>query len=241
MYLLIDIGNENAKWRCGTKSGVFSSSQATFKGNLHEHFGDLKGISGIVFVNVAANELADDLQHFATQQWQIRTTQVASTAAQCGIRNTYRNIQELGADRWVTLIGTWSIHPCASITIDSGTAITVDALATDGEFIGGSILPGFNLARASLWQRASGISEFHTLEPELPSRSTPEAVSSGIVYAIAGGVDRLIDEYCKLLDNSPKLVLTGGSAALLEKNSTYNFEIVPDLTLTGLDVISKSL
>lgn len=241
MYLLIDIGNENVKWCCGTQRGVFPSLRSAFAGHLQQHFGELESVSGIVFVNVAARKLVGELQQFAARQWQIPITQVTSTAAQCGIRNSYRNIEELGADRWVALVGARSIHPGGSIIIDCGTAITVDALSSDGEFIGGSILPGFKLAQASLWRRTSGIAEFHTLVPKLPSRSTIEAVSSGVVFSIAGGVDRLVSKYCNLLGGSPNLLLTGGSAALLEQHSTYSFETIPDLTLTGLDVISKSL
>ncbi len=241
MYLLIDIGNENTKWRFGTKSDVFSSSQPEYSRNLWLLISELSDITGVIFVNVADHNRTVELERFVREKLHVPVTQVVSAANQCGVRNSYRKIKELGADRWATLIGVRSIYPGASIIVDSGTAITVDALSADGEFLGGSILPGFSLAQTSLWQRASGIDMFHALMPELPARSTIESVSSGVVYAIAGGVDRLVRQYCELLDDSPNLLLTGGGASLIAQHSTHHFEERPNLTLTGLDIISKTL
>ena len=241
MYLLIDIGNENTKWQCGASGGVFASSHAQFSENLNAQCNALTDVSGVVFVNVANPKCAVQLHRFIAKRWQVPITEVKSAAAQCGVRNSYRDFTQLGADRWAALIGARSVYAGALIAIDSGTAITVDALRKDGTFIGGSILPGFTLAQAALWQRAPGIEPFDSLVPQLPARSTAEAVSSGVVYATVGGVERLIAEYREHLGEAPKLLLTGGSAALVAEHSSYNFEVLPNLTLTGLAVIAKSL
>ena len=133
------------------------------------------------------------------------------------------------------------MYQSAAVIVDCGTAVTVDAITAKGEFIGGSILPGFELARDSLWQRAPGIREFHALSPELPAQSTVEAVSSGVVYTTVGGVELLVHKYSELVGSDPKLLLTGGTCSLIAEHSAYNFEMVSNLTLLGLEVISKTI
>jgi len=221
VYLLVDIGNQNTKWQCGTTSGIFTSEQPQFACALEREFSAFENLQGVIFVNVAAPHCAEQLQRFATKQLQVHTTQVMSTSHQCGVHNLYKDVAELGADRWATLIGARSLYSGALIIVDSGTAITVDALTAAGDFIGGSILPGFELAQAALWQRAARIDEFSGSTPELPARTTAQAVSSGVIYSISGGVDRLLGQYSDLLSDSPRLFLTGGGASVIAEHSTY--------------------
>ena len=240
MNLLIDIGNENAKWKLGDQCGSFPSLCSDLARNLDLQLSDLKGVGGVYFVNVADRECANELRAYSSRRWQVPVTQIVSAPEQCGVRNSYRNFEELGADRWVSLIGARSIHSGAVIIVDCGTAITVDALSADGEFVGGSILPGSSLSQKSLWQCAPGIREFRDLAPKLPARSTVEAVSSGVVHAIAGGVDLLIKGYSQYVGGTPKLLLTGGGSSLIAEYSSYEFEEVPNLALIGLEVIANS-
>lgn len=241
MHLLIDIGNENAKWKAGGQTGSFPALRAELYRNLELQFNTLDGVRGVWFVNVADPDCANELRAYVSSRWQAPATQVVSASEQCGVRNSYRNFRELGADRWVSLIGTRSIHPGAAIVVDCGTAVTVDALAADGEFVGGSILPGFGLSQKALWQRAPGISEFHELAPNLPARSTVEAVSSGVVCAVSGGVDLLVRKYSQHVSDAPRLLLTGGGSSLIAQHSAYRFEQIPNLTLIGLEAVSKSM
>ena len=241
MNLLIDIGNQNAKWQFGDEKGTFPSRHSELNQNLTQSLGHLNHVSGVLFVSVADQTCTNILRNFVSAKWNVEVSQITPKAEQCGVRNCYREISELGADRWAALIGAWSLYQSAAVIVDSGTAVTVDALSAKGEFIGGSILPGFELARDSLWQRAPGIREFCALSPELPARSTVAAVSSGVVYATVGGIELLVHKYSELVGSSPKLLLTGGTCSLIAEHSSYNFEMVSNLTLIGLNVISRAI
>ncbi len=240
MYLLIDIGNQNAKWQFGDEKGNFPSRHSELSLNLTQSFGHLNHVAGVLFVSVADQTCTNILQNFVSAKWNVEATQITSKTEQCGVRNCYRQISELGADRWAAIIGAWSLYQSAAVIVDCGTAVTVDALNAKGEFIGGSILPGFELARDSLWRRAPGIREFYDLSPELPAQSTVEAVSSGVVYTTVGGVELLVHKYSELVGSTPKLLLTGGTCSLIAEHSSYNFEMVSNLTLIGLNVISRT-
>jgi type III pantothenate kinase len=238
MKLLVDIGNQNLKWSFGEALGSFPSSLAKFADNFDKCFGQLENVTDLAFVNVAGRNTENILKDLTRTKWGIHATKVLPALEQCGVRNGYRNINELGADRWAALVGAWSLNSTASIVVDCGTAITIDALSFDGEFVGGSIVPGFRLSQGALWRNAPGIEEFVDLNPALPARSTIEAVSSGVVYGIVGGVDRLIEKYRNIVGGESQLVLTGGDAQFVQKNSTFKFLSVPHLVLFGIDVIA---
>lgn len=71
----------------------------------------------------------------------------------------------------------------AAVIIDMGTAVTVDALAPDGRFLGGAILPGIQMAAAALHRDTDALPlvRFDPNEPPEPiGRSTEPAIRSGL-------------------------------------------------------------
>ena len=240
MNLLVDIGNQNLKWSFGTRSGQFPSDHATVQRNFERQWKPLKDVAAVVFVNVAGEYIRESLCAWTSMVWHISPQQVVPKSEQCGVINGYRNVDELGADRWAALIGARSITQESVVIVDCGTAVTVDALSTDGIFVGGSILPGFHLSQRALWGHTKGIGEFPKIELSLPARSTAEAVSSGIVYGIAGGIDRVIDRYRPIVGEDSRIILTGGDASLLNEHSRHSIELVPNLVLQGLSLIAES-
>lgn len=238
MDLLVDIGNNNVNWKCADKSGAFPSLEADFSNNLAANFDQLGDVTRVIFVNVAQRSLSLQLSNYAQSA---QCVEIVATEQACGVVNGYCNPRELGADRWVALVGARSIAECDLIVVDAGTAITVDALSSNGQFIGGSILPGIDLSRQSLSQRAPLIADTNEMQMQLPARGTAQAVSSGTVFAAVGGTDRLIEQYSEHLDTTPRLLLTGGSSQVIATYSTYNFDLAPQLTLTGLERLSETI
>ena len=240
MNLLVDIGNQNLKWKLADQSGSFPSAARMLEQNLKHHLGNLSDVSALDFANVAGRQSAETLRSFAAQQWNIETCELVPAKLQCGVRNPNYSTSELGADRWATLIGAWSIAGGSSVIVDCGTAITVDALSANGDFVGGSIMPGFRLSLNALGQRAANIAAYDELSPTLPANSTSQAVSSGVVWGTVSGVDGLVREYMKLAGKAARLFLTGGDWEWLSACSCCKFEHYPHLVLQGLEVVANS-
>jgi type III pantothenate kinase len=118
---------------------------------------------------------------------------------------------------------------------DFGTAITVDAVAAGGRFLGGAILPGPEICLRALDVGTAGVRISQPLEScALPGRSTREAVSAALTRGLAGAVDRLVDETRPALSGSARAFATGGGAALLAPLCRTDFEVMPELVLEGL-------
>ncbi len=240
MNLLVDIGNQYVKWSLGDKQGSFESSPPS---SLELYYKDqlrpLDGVTGVYFVNVTGRGVSEKFRNWARSIWNLDPVEIFPQLEQCGVKNRYRQINQLGADRWAAAIGAWHTTQTATVFVDCGTAVTVDALSDSAEFIGGSIMPGIRLSKESLYQRAPGISESSGGMPTgIPARATVEAVSTGVIFSLVGGIEILVDKYLEITGESSRLLITGGDAQIIQKHSSKNFEYVPNLVLEGLTKIA---
>jgi pantothenate kinase type III len=80
----------------------------------------------------------------------------------------------------------------AALVVDAGTAMTVDALATDGRFLGGLIVPGYDLMRASLARGTARLPVAAGRFDPFP-RTTDDAIVTGALQAMAGAVVRTLE------------------------------------------------
>lgn len=66
------------------------------------------------------------------------------------LKNFYQNPRQLGQDRLVNAYAASKIYSPPLIVVSCGTAITIDALSKNKEYLGGFILPGLNASLSSL-------------------------------------------------------------------------------------------
>jgi len=246
MRLLVDLGNTRLKW---VMSGVGTWQPAALELRsaapeeaLTEAWGDLPAPRAVVAVSVAAAAATEALERWVHARWGIETHWVRAQAEQLGVVNRYREPSALGADRWVALIGARAEFPdSACCVVDCGTAVTVDALTAQGEFLGGVILPGLTLSRSALLQGTAGIRVHEGSEVSCLARTTADAVAAGTLYALTGGIERICAEFEQELGQSMKLVVTGGDADRIAARLTRPVRRVPDLILRGLERIADHL
>lgn len=123
--------------------------------------------------------------------------------------------------------------PC--IVVDMGTATTVDAVSAEGDFLGGAILPGARTCASALARTTALLPAVGLEGPvRLPGKNTEEAVRAGLLYGLAGAIDRLIEEMRASLGCEAPVIGTGGEARFLAGLSRHVREIEPALTLEGL-------
>ena len=72
----------------------------------------------------------------------------ASLQSDHGVVNAYQPAQGLGADRWLCLLAAADLVARDAMIVGAGSAITIDLLRSDGQHLGGAILPGSNTSIA---------------------------------------------------------------------------------------------
>ncbi len=157
------------------------------------------------------------------------------------MRNHYHDPAALGADRWAALIAAHHLTAGPVCVIDCGTAVTIDALSADGDFLGGVILPGLRLLRTSLVQGTRSIRATDGDAATCLARSTADAVAAGTLFGLAGAVERVLAEHRQALGSEMSALITGADAGLVLSKLRAEAPVaeVSDLVLRGLALIAE--
>lgn len=166
-------------------------------------------------VNVAGEEIATQIQNALPASCPV--SWLTAQAKTMHLKNSYTNPQELGADRWMGLLGI-SEHrdnpALPAMLLSFGTATTVDTIDHDNTFMGGLIFPGVMLMRASLHKGTANLPAIDLRKSELPPafpHSTHDAILSGIIAAQAGAIVRQWKAVLDQTGEPPQVYVTGGA------------------------------
>lgn len=232
--LVIDAGNTRIKWGCSEDGGWLRQGwvPTAQPGALAGELAVLPAADRVVISNVAGAAVraavAAALPAMApAPQW------LVSAAAQCGVRSGYADAAALGPDRWAALVGAWQLTGSACVVVNVGTTMTVDALAADGVFLGGCIVPGASLMRDALARDTANLAAREGAFHFFPD-NTGDAIFSGAVNALAGTVERMLRYLEESSGATPPVLLSGGGAALIEKRLNAQVTVVDNLVLEGL-------
>jgi type III pantothenate kinase len=153
----------------------------------------------------------------------------------------YNNPNEVGADRIVNAIAAYKQYKTSMIIIDFGTATTFDIISSQGEYLGGAIVPGVMISAEALFQKASKLPrvEIFKAPGKVIGKDTIESIKSGIIYGNAAMVDGMVERMAKEMETTPKVIATGGLAPLIAKASHTIEKIEQSLTLDGLKIINN--
>ena len=134
----------------------------------------------------------------------------------------YESPDSFGADRIALCALSSSIYPEEPvIALDIGTAITVDVLSSDREYLGGLIMPGLDLMAKALNEHTARLPLVNMGLPlTLIGSSTSECIRNGIIWGCVSGIEGLLVKIKTLLIEEHKaenirVLATGGNAPLI--------------------------
>ena len=155
----------------------------------------------------------------------------------CPLPLAYETPHTLGADRWVTALAAHRRHGRA-VVVDCGSATTVNLVEADGTFHGGAIAPGLRAFTAGL-AAATPALPVPRLDstPSVPSRSSQDAVDTGVLLGYCGLVERLAA--ARSVSAGPAhVVVTGGNSERLRRFTRLRADYEPDLVHEGLRLLA---
>jgi type III pantothenate kinase len=162
---------------------------------------------------------------------------VVEPGVRTGMPILYDNPKEVGADRIANAVGAYELYGGPTIIVDFGTATTIEAVSAAGEYLGGAIFPGVEIAMDALFGRAAGLRRVELQPPKhVIGKSTAESIQSGTIYGFSAQVDGLVDRFIGELGDCT-VVSTGGLADLISPYARTIQHPEPWLTLYGLRII----
>lgn len=244
MDLLVDLGNSRIKWALaaptGWEAGAAASDDIDDDARLAQLWRDYSP-RRVVIASVAPSARLARLLAWIDGRWRVPAYSVHPRREGFGVRNGYRAPERLGSDRWAALVAVRRMTPKAAVVVGAGTALTIDALSSDGEFLGGVIFPGLRLARRCVVASTAGVEAGDGDASSCCARATADGLAAGTVFGLVGAIERVFAEQDRLLGGDAQAYITGGDAPVLLPRLSIDATHVPDLVLRGLAVIAEEL
>lgn len=239
-YLVVDAGNTRIKWgvhdgRGWIAQGFVPTAESASIGKAWE--GAPRAVRCIAS-NVAGAEVAGNLER-ACGPLGMELRVIRSQASQLGVTNGYRDPSQLGSDRWAALIAAHRAARGHKLVVTAGTALTIDALTAEGQFLGGLIVAGPALMRRALDRGTAGLRLTEGTFQDFPG-NTPDAITSGAIQACTGAVERMQDAMAARGTPPDRVILSGGAAGEIAGHLPLAHDIHENLVLDGLVLIARA-
>ena len=254
MLLALDAGNTNVT------AGVFSGKRLVHRFRI-ETAGATAGslarayrtkarafgarIDAAVFGSVVPG-LDPALRRSLFETYGVRAVQVGP-ASRLGMRLRVRASGEVGADRILNALGAFERTRGAAVVIDFGTATTFDCVGRTGDYLGGAILPGPNLAAGALHEHTAKLPRVPVARPRrVVGKDTVECIQAGIYFGYLGMIEKVLKLTLSEMRAAGEggripVLATGGLAALFKSELPGGGRLAPDLTLEGLRIAFHKL
>jgi len=249
MLLTIDIGNTNltlglyegsqlgAHWRLATDHNRMPDEYGLqFLGLLQNAGKTLNDIHGISLASVVPPLTGRVVQ--ACREYLKQEPLVVDAGVKTGIKVRYDDPKAVGADRICDAVAVLKLYGGPACVVDFGTATTFNAITKEGEYLGGAITAGVNLAAESLFTRAAKLPRIDLQRPpSVIGRNTIHAMQSGLLFGYVSMVEGMVVRFKAELGSGMKVIATGGMAEVIARETQVVDFIAPWLTLDGLRMI----
>lgn len=250
MLLAFDIGNTIMvigvfkgrdlviSWRIATDRQKTADEYGILMQNLfYFHKIDHREVKDIIMSSVVP-PIMGSLEEMAKKYFNKKPL-VVGPGIKTGMPIMYENPREVGADRIVNAVAGYEKYGGPLIIVDFGTATTFCCVSAKGEYLGGAIAPGVNIATEALFQKTAKLPKVELVAPKkVIAKNTVNAIQSGIMFGYSSLVDGIVKRMKQELgEGIIKVIATGGIANLIADN-TETIDVVDDLlTLEGLRII----
>lgn len=251
--LTLDIGNTNTlmglyengamadHWRVTTTRDLTADQYAVELAGLFALRGrDFTEISDLAIASVVP-PMFFNLKELARRYFGVRPLFI-NPGTDTGIKLDVEEPQSVGADRIANTIAAYDYFGGACIVVDFGTATNFDVVSEKGDFLGGAISPGIQIAMDALFKMAAALPRIKLVRP--PSaigRSTVTNMQAGILFGVAGQVDGIVRRIQAEFGQPIPVIATGGLAPLVAGECETVTAVDPLLTLTGIQMIYQRL
>ncbi len=246
MFLACDIGNTRIK-------------SAAFENNIIKEISSFKNIEALInfyadkeikyaAVSSVVPALTKSLSELLQLQLDI-TPYIVNYLGKFNLINEYKTPATLGIDRLCSAEGAFNLFKHSKnfsnysdkdfiITIDLGTATTINFVKYPGVFLGGIIAPGIKTMFKSLQKNTAQLPSVEINDYEnFIGADTKQSIASGVLNSTLGLIEKTIS-YIKQNYKAKNIFIyaTGGNANEILKQ--INFEYVYDESLVLLGVKS---
>jgi len=249
MLLTIDVGNTNLTlglypgkkigphWRLATDHQRMPDEYGLqILGILENAEVTTQSIKGICLASVVPPLTQRVVQ--ACSQYLGQEPFLVDAGIKTGIRIRYEDPRAVGADRVADAVAVFHQYGGPACVIDFGTATTFNAVTKEGDYLGGAITAGVNLAAEALFQRTAKLPSIDIQRPpSVIGRNSVHAMQSGLLFGYVSMVEGMVTRFRAELGKDMKVIATGGLSDIIAKETDVIDVTSPWLTLDGLRLL----
>jgi type III pantothenate kinase len=149
---------------------------------------------------------------------------------------------KVGVDRVLCAFAAYSVVGDAVVVADFGTAVTIDLVSPQGVFLGGTILPGFDISADALNRHTAALPKIDKVQTpggKPFGRNTAEAINHGLYYSAIGALETITRHYSEHIGRWPQTVVTGGNMEIVRSGCDFADSFVTDLGVKGIVLAYK--
>lgn len=244
MRLCVDVGNTFIKF------GLFRAGKLIRKKviahdcivRLAEFLDSLRvsRLTDVVICSVVPR-MSAKIARIVKKKWCLVPYEVNENCA-VTLRSHYSNETPLGNDRIMALYGALCSYPLPVIIVSFGTAITVDAVFSDGIHRGGFIIPGIKTAATALAGKTALLPDIVLKKTNISyGKNTTACINAGVLYGTASAIDGLVGRLQACSGTRARVIATGGDAALMAQYCMSIDHVVHDHVLNALCMLGENI
>jgi len=227
--LIIDIGNTALK--AAFAEGVELGQTHRYQGERILEF--IKELTLIKrpYVMIVSNVRVFEDEFYKNLEKECEKLVVLNEKTKLQIENRYLTPSTLGPDRLAAAVAAAELFPGKnSIIFDFGTALTIDFVSENREFLGGNISLGLRTRFKALNIYTQQLPLLENPDEISPvGRDTNEAIESGVVLGLIFEVEGYISRFPE-----HTFIFTGGDAIYFAEKLKSSIFVVYNLVLMGL-------
>ncbi|MBA4251310.1 MAG: hypothetical protein C0425_03390 [Chlorobiaceae bacterium] len=240
MMIAVDIGNSTFKFGF-IKDGEFTDKKVITKLS----YSDLAFLKKIdheaIYIASVVPKRTIELTDILVNDFQI-IPKLITTNSKFSFSIEYKNINSLGVDRMCGIEGALFYlnnlgveNNFSIVTIDVGTAVTINYLNDENKFSGGIISPGPYTMVKSL---RSGTAQLPFVKLDnyvsILGHDTHSSIASGVINSVVGLIERVDKYFQGRKIKNIKYFLTGGNALAIKEHLSLDFTHIPHLNFLGI-------
>jgi type III pantothenate kinase len=249
VLLAIDVGNTETvvgvfrdeelawRWRLATVPERTADELALLFGGFLQQQGLSfdRNVTGVVLSSVVPGA-TQALREMVSRYFRFPPV-VVEPGVKTGVPVLTDNPKEVGADRIVNALAGFTKFGGPCIVVDFGTATTFDCVSEHGEYTGGAIAPGLQVAAQALFEQTARLPLVELVAPKsVIGKNTVESVQSGLIFGYAAMLDGMVERISKELGDATVIATGGLAPAVIGECRTVDHH-EPWLTLEGLRLV----
>ncbi len=243
MNLLVDIGNSHIKFapfdrQFTNVTTVIYDKKMLRDSLLANEMASLPVPDSVVCINVAGKMIENQFVEQCCELWGKTPEFIHVCQYVSGVTNGYKNIDELGVDRWMAMIGAWNSIRGNVMVVDIGSAMTIDLVNGDGQHLGGYIVPGdYLMAKSLLYGTGIKLTPGGNRLSLQPGKTTEECIANGTARLLTS---MIMDIYHSLNEGQQDIiqcVITGGGAINIIEQLSIPVVHQPMLVFDGMRIV----